>query len=253
MEAATPEIIVVSDSAALSRTAADIICRRMQATLSHADQFCLALAGGSTPRGLYAMIAEEPGYRDWIPWHRIHFFWGDERHVSPDHVESNYRIAYEAMLSKITVPTENIHRVMAEIPDADQAAAAYEQELRDFFKPKTDELPRFDCILLGMGPDGHTASLFPATTALNERKQWVTANWVEKSHTNRITMTVPVLNNAALIIFLVSGPDKAAVLHEVLEGNRQPNLFPSQLIRPSHGRLIWLVDQAAAARLDHPR
>ena len=249
MEAAPPEIIVVSDSEALRRTAADIVIGKMKEIFVNKDRFSLALSGGSTPKGLYALIAEASEYHDHVPWQRVHFFWGDERHVPPDHAESNYRMANETMLSKLPVPVENIHRVKAEMSDAEKAASEYEQELKRFTQLDTSGRPRLDCVLLGMGPDGHTASLFPETAALNEQKQSITANWVEKFHAHRITMTAPILNNADLIIFLVSGSDKAAVLRKVLEGDRQPDLFPSQLIKPAHGRLLWVVDKTAAAGL----
>ena len=253
MEPASPEIIVVPNPETLARKTADIIYRRMQAILAASDHFSWVLAGGSTPKGLYALMAESPDYRDHIPWDRIHFFWGDDRHVPPDDAESNYRMAYESLLSKVPVPVENIHRIRTEMPDADQAAANYAGALGKFFKLPSDQLPRFDCVLLGMGPDGHTASLFPGTRALGETKKWVVANWVDKLKTFRITMCVPVLNNAAMVIFLISGPQKAAVLRDVLEGDFQPDHLPSQRIHPVNGKLLWLVDQPAAARLSRYR
>jgi 6-phosphogluconolactonase len=158
-------------------------------------------------------------------------------------------MARESILSKVPIPAENVFRVPAENPDASKVAEAYEQTLRKFFNPALGGFPRFDMILLGMGPDGHTASLFPGTAALQEKSRWVVSNWVEKFKTNRFTLTLPVLNNAAVVIFLVSGQDKAGMLKEVLEGNRLGELFPSKLIKPSNGELIWMVDRAAAAQL----
>ena len=209
--------------------------------------FSVSLAGGSTPRGLYSRLADDPSLSNQLAWDRIHFFWGDERHVPPDHPDSNYRMAFEAMLSKAPVPAENIHRIHSELPDANDAAREYEDELRRFFK---NEMPRFDLILLGMGPDGHTASLFPETEALNERSRWVVANRVEKFNTHRITLTPPVLNNAANVVFLVSGQEKSQTLKSVLEGPFQPDQFPSQLVKPVDGRLLWLVDRPAASLLN---
>jgi 6-phosphogluconolactonase len=158
-------------------------------------------------------------------------------------------MACETLFTSAPVPAQNIHRVHTEEPDAATAAEKYERDLLSFFNLETDQLPRFDCVLLGIGPDGHTASLFPGTNALQEKRRLVVANWVEKFQTHRITMTVPVLNNAALIIFLVSGSEKAEVLKEILEGDYRPELLPAQLIRPVHGRLLWLIDEAAGSYL----
>jgi 6-phosphogluconolactonase len=180
----------------------------------------------------------------------MHFFWGDERHVPPDHSDSNYRVVADALLSKVSVPAHHVHRIRTENPDAGKAAEQYEQALRDVFRLKEREWPRFDLVLLGMGPDGHTASLFPGTAVLNERKRLVAATWIEALNAYRITLTPPVLNNAACIILLISGQEKAETLRAVLTGDFQPVLLPVQLIRPGHGRLLWLVDRAAAGLLD---
>ncbi|MFQ5694229.1 MAG: 6-phosphogluconolactonase, partial [Nitrospinota bacterium] len=175
--------------------------------------------------------------------------WGDERHVPPAHPDSNYRMAHEAMLSKVSVPPGNVHRVRAENPDAGKAAQAYERELRGFFQTGAEERPRFDLVLLGMGPDGHTASLFPGTEALREEGRLVAAPWVGKFGAFRITLTPPVLNNAACVIFLVSGGGKAEALRTVLRGDPQPERCPAQIVRPENGRLLWLVDREAARLL----
>jgi 6-phosphogluconolactonase len=177
------------------------------------------------------------------------FFWGDERHVPPTDPESNYRMAEETLLSKIPVTPANVFRIPAEIPDAAAAAEAYEQTLRKFFALEPGQFPRFDLILLGMGPDGHTASLFPGTAALQEKSRQVVANWVEKFKTNRITLTLPVLNAARSVAFLVSGTDKALALKAVLEGDAPGEQYPSKLVRPADGQLIWFVDRAAASEL----
>jgi len=177
------------------------------------------------------------------------FFWVDERHVPPDDPDSNYRMAKEALLSKVPIPPGNIFPIPAESQDAVAAADAYEQTVRKFFALPPGEFPRFDLILLGMGPDGHTASLFPETAALQEKSRLVVANWVEKLKTSRITLTLPVLNAARCVAFLVSGADKAAVLHEVLEGSAPAEKYPSKLVQPTNGKLIWFLDRAAASQL----
>jgi 6-phosphogluconolactonase len=242
-------IKIVNDLAEICRAAAGEIVHLANRASSVSKPFSVALSGGSTPRRLHVLMAGDPAVRDRLPWQRMHFFWGDERHVPPDHPQSNYRMANETLLSSASVPAENIHRIPSEEPDAVLAAEKYEQELQTFFALEAGQLPRFDCILLGMGPDGHTASLFPGTEALNETKRLVAANWVEKYKTYRITLTVPVLNRADLVVFLVSGAEKSAALKEVLHGDYQPELFPAQLIQPDPGKLLWIVDRAAARLL----
>jgi 6-phosphogluconolactonase len=207
----------------------------------------VALAGGSTPKAAYAMLASA-AYRDRVPWQQTHFFWGDERHVPPDHEDSNYRMAHEAMFSKVTVPAAHIYRIAAE-KEAQQAADEYEATLRAAFQLTGDALPRFDLVLLGMGPDGHTASLFPGTAAVHESKRLVAAPWVEKFHTFRITLTPPVLCHAAHVVFAAGGADKTETLQQVLQGPYQPDLYPSQVVKPAQGTLLWLVDKAAARLL----
>ncbi len=221
--------------------AAEFIALASTAIRDH-RKFTVALSGGSTPKSLYSVLA-----RSALPWDKIFFFWSDERHVPPDHPESNYRMAKEALLSKVPVPPENIFRVRAEEKDANVVAKDYEEALRSFFGLRPGEFPRFDLILLGLGPDGHTASLFPNTAALNETKLLVVANWVEKFKANRITFTYPVLNNAACVIFLVSGADKADMVRTVLEDGRAD--LPSQRVHPVNGRLLWLLDKGAASKL----
>jgi 6-phosphogluconolactonase len=240
-----PDLRAVPDPPALFHAAADEFVRQATAAVRSKDRFTVALAGGSTPKALYSLLATNTA----LPWDKMYLFFGDERHVPPDHPESNYRMARETLLSKVPIPASNVFRVSAENPDAGQAAQSYEQTLRQFFQTPPGSLPRFDLILLGMGPDGHTASLFPGTKALQERSRLVVANWVEKFKTDRITLTLPVLNNAAVVMFLVSGQDKAKILKEVLEGSQPPDLLPSKLICPTDGKLIWLVDQAAATAL----
>jgi 6-phosphogluconolactonase len=231
----------------LFQAAADEVLRAATSAIAQCGRFTIALSGGSTPRNLYTLIAANASAS--LPWDQMFFFWGDERHVPPDDPDSNYRMAKEALLSRVSIPSANIFRIPSENPDAAAAAESYERTLRKFFAVAPGEFPRFDLILLGMGPDGHAASLFPETSALQEKSRLVVANWVEKLKTSRITITLPVLNAARCVAFLVSGTDKAAVLHEVLEGNAPPEKYPSKLVQPSEGKLIWFVDRAAASEL----
>jgi 6-phosphogluconolactonase len=231
----------------LFQAAAEEIVRSANAAVAERGRFTIALSGGSTPKALYTLLASNA--KPTLPWTQTYFFWSDERHVPPKDPESNYRMADEAMLSKIPVPASNVFRVPAENPDADAAAAAYDEILRKFFAVEPGKFPRFDLVLLGLGPDGHTASLFPETAALQEKSRLVVANWVEKMKTYRITFTLPLINAAECVAFLVSGGDKSAVLHEVLEGNTPGEKFPSKLVHPANGKLIWFIDRAAASEL----
>ena len=235
----TPQDLFQAAAEEVIRSATDAVAKR--------GRFTIALSGGSTPRNLYTLIAANASAT--LPWDKMFFFWGDERHVPPDSPDSNYRMAKESLLSKVPIPPANIFPVPAENPDAAQVAEVYEQTLRRFFAVAPGEFPRFDLILLGMGPDGHTASLFPETAALQEKSRLVVANWVEKLGGSRITFTLPLLNSARCVAFLVSGTDKAAALHEVLEGNAPADKYPSRLVQPSDGKLIWFVDRAAASEL----
>jgi 6-phosphogluconolactonase len=239
----SPELRIFPTPADLFRGAAEEFVDQATASVTQRGQFTVALSGGSTPRSLYQLLAS--GTFPKLPWDKTYFFFGDERHVPPDHPDSNYRMANEAMLSK--APAQNVFRIPAEMKDADAAASVYEQTMRTFFRLGRGEFPRFDLILLGLGPDGHTASLFPASSALNEKRRLVVANWVEKFKTYRLTFTYPVLNHAACVMFLASGTDKAGILRQVLE-NPQADL-PSQKVCPTNGRLVWMVDSAAAAEL----
>lgn len=245
------EVQVLVDADEIARVAADEFVRHALEVVRMRGLLTVVLSGGSTPKKLYSLLASEAdSFLARVPWDKIHFFWGDERHVPPDHSDSNYRMVYEAMLSKVPVPLENVHRIKAENPDAGKAAGDYERVLYEFFQSVTIQLPRLDLVLLGMGPDGHTASLFPGTNAILEQKYYVVANWVQKFNTYRITLTLPVLNNAACVIFLVTGEEKAETLRLVLQGKYQPERFPAQLIRPTNGSILWLVDQAAARLLE---
>lgn len=212
-------------------------------------RFVVALAGGSTPRRLYELLAT-PEYADRVDWARIHVFWGDERCVPPDDPASNYRLARTALLGHVPVPAANVHRIRGE-DEPVRAAAAYERELRAVFAtphgpPSLESGRRFDLILLGMGSNGHTASLFPWLAAVRERERWVMAEHVAEVAAWRITLTTPVLNAAAHVVFLVTGADKAATLQRVLDGPVQPDVLPAQAIAPRDGALTWLVDADAA-------
>jgi 6-phosphogluconolactonase len=222
-------------------------------------EFTLALAGGSTPRMLYALLATE-NYAPRIDWSRVQLFWGDERPVGPDHPDSNYHMTRQALLRHISIPVNNLHRIRGEL-DPMQAASTYERKLRDFFAARPaqtvmiDDSPvvRLDMVLLGMGDDGHTASLFPHTRALHERQRWVAANYVEQQGSWRITTTPVLINAAHTVVFFVAGEIKAAVLRDVLHGPPQPETLPAQLVQPVSGRLHWMVDQTAASALEATR
>lgn len=241
------EIRKVATPQELFAVAAEEVVHATHEAVAARGRFTVALSGGSTPRSLFTLLATNA--RSTLPWDHMFFFWGDERHVPPTDAESNYRMAEEAMLSKIPVAAGNVFRIPAENSDAAAAAEAYEQTLRKFFALEPGAFPHFDLILLGMGPDGHTASLFPGTAALQEKSRLVVANWVDKFKTSRITLTLPVLNAARSVAFLVSGTDKAEALRAVLEGDAAGESYPSKLVRPSDGKLIWLVDRAAASAL----
>ena len=244
------EIIICKDLAEISQKAADLFVQISKQAIQNSGRFAVALSGGNTPRALYSLLATN-AYRSKIDWSKVHIFWGDERCVPPDDEQSNYRMARETLLLHVPIPEQNIHRVLAEMPDHNVAAEDYQRQLASFFQSESG-LPRFDLILLGMGPDGHTASLFPGTAALQDTTHLVVANYVEKFGTFRITFTYPVINNAANVVFLVSGPDKAQVLKEVLEGKKQPELYPSQNVNPTNGNLLFLVDRDAASLLKIP-
>ena len=253
----TLEIEVLATAADLFHAAAEEFVRLARTAIGAQGRFTVALAGGSTPKALYSLLASN--YADFV-WNRVFLFFGDERHVPPTDPDSNYRMVEESLLAKIkpAIPAENVFRVAAENPDAAAAASDYESQLRKFFELRSEvrpgdrpgEFPRFDLILLGMGPDGHTASLFPDSAALDEQSRLVVANWVAKFNTHRITFTFPVLNRAAEVMFMVSGGDKADMLRQVLEGKSTPPL-PSQRVQPSDGKLLWMIDEAAAAKLAH--
>jgi len=249
---------IYRDPEELALKAARLFARLADQYVIGSGRFTVALSGGSTPKAMLALLAAEP-FVDTVPWSSIYFFWGDERCVPPDHPDSNYRMASDALLAKVPVPPKNIFRIPAEMAEPERAAEEYAATLTQFFlagpgqiKSGTAPLstvPRFDLVFLGMGPDGHTASLFPHTTALQAGEQIVVANYVEKFKTNRITLTAATINNARNVTFLAAGADKTDTLKNVLEGPYQPDLYPSQLIRPRNGTLLWMLDEAAARLL----
>lgn len=243
------EIQHVADAEGLSRAAAGLFARLARRAVAHRRRFTVALSGGSTPRGVYERLAGA-SLRDGIPWDRIEFFWGDERPLPPDHPDSNYRMAWESFLSSVPVTAEQIHRMKAERTDLDRAAIEYELEIgRVFGISRSASPPSFDLVLLGMGSDGHTASLFPGTPALSSGDRWVVDNPVPGQSTRRMTLTLPVLNQARHVCFLVGGEAKARTLAKVLEGPHSPEVLPSQAVGPTAGRVVWIVDRAAAAKL----
>lgn len=268
-----PERRVYCAASKLADAAAELFAELARDSVAAHGRFAVALSGGSTPRETYRRI----GYGQLVgpeTWRRTHLFWGDERCVPPDHRDSNYRMAREAMLSRVPVPQENIHRIQGELPP-EEAADRYDALLRDFFanagaegadeKQKAAAAyaaqtgaaqqpsaapPRFDLLFLGMGEDGHTASLFPGSPLVREESRWAAATYAEHLAAWRVSLTPPVLNAAATIVFLVCGTAKAARVKDVLESPSDPDRLPAQIVAPSEGRLIWLVDAEAATLLE---
>jgi len=243
------EIVICRDPADLAARGAQLFADLAAAAAQEYRAISVALGGGSTPRAMYELLAAEP-YHASVQWPLIQCFWGDERYVPPDHKDSNYHMAWETLLSKVPVPEANIHRMPTEPPDEDAAAVLAERDLRAYFRLATGEVPRFDLILLGLGDDGHTASLFPGKPTLEVHDRLVVATSPGRlpPPVDRLTMTFPVLNAAAHVVFLVAGAGKAAVVRQVLEGGSDPPL-PAQLVQPTEGRLTWLLDEAAAEQL----
>lgn len=240
------QIVIYPDAESLSQEAARLVTRLAQEAIVTRGRFTLALAGGSTPRKLYSLLASDP-YRSQIDWTRVEIFWSDERCVPPNDPESNYHMAHEVMLSKLPIPATNIHRMPAEQADRQAAADRYSAELRRVFS--TTGVPVFDLIQLGMGPEGHTASLFPHQQALHERERLVLPVSVPKPPPERLTFTPPLINAARHILFLVTGSDKAEAVHAVLEGEGTPDDYPARLVRAAAGEVSWFLDAAAAAAL----
>jgi len=241
---------VEPDPAALARRAAQYFLEMTREAVEARGRARVAISGGSTPKATFALLADpSQPWRAHMPWENIDLYWVDERCVPPDNADSNYRMTRETLLDEVPLRPEQIHRIEGEL-DPEVAASRYESELRNSFRLEGAEIPRFDLIALGMGPDGHTASLFPHTEAINELSRLAVANHVpQQKQSWRITLTWPVINHASSVFFLIAGADKAAVLNEVLTGPQEPERLPSQLIWPASGILTLILDQAAAALL----
>ena len=244
----TLEIIVTATPDELTSVAANQFVSTIARYQQQSGRARVALSGGSTPRALFKLLASD-AYISMIDWQAIDIFWGDERTVPPDHADSNYRMSRETLLSKVPIDEQRIHRMRGEI-DPSAAATEYEHILRQVFQlTDANALPQFDLVLLGLGPDGHTASLFPHTAALAVRDRPVVANQVPQQQTTRLTLTAPVLLAATNVFFLVAGADKAPAVYRALEGSWNPDETPSQLLREASGRVTWMLDSAAAADL----
>lgn len=246
---AAPDVIVCHDADEWQERAVREFRAVAERSVAERRRFRLALAGGSTPKAVYAALAREP-FRQQLPWSRTEVFWGDERCVPPDHPDSNYHMARETLLAHVSVPNGQIHRVRTELSEPDEVAADYEGQLYTAFGVVAGHWPQFDLVLLGMGRDGHTASLFPHSPTLREQSRLAVAVYAAGSSTpQRITLTLPVLNAARRVMFLVRGADKAEPLRDVLQGAWRPEHRPAQAVQPQQGRTVWIVDRAAARLL----
>jgi 6-phosphogluconolactonase len=231
----------------MAKAVANRFAARATEAVSARGRFTAALSGGKTPVALYTLLAKAP-FVSQIPWARVHLFWGDERCVPPDHPDSNYRMIREFLLDHVPIPPANVLRMPGEMDPA-EAAARYEKRLREFFVTHGDGFPVFDFFLLGLGEDGHTASLFPGTRSIRESARWVVGHYVDAQKGWRITLTPPVINAARMVAFIVAGAGKAAVMKEILEGPFRPDTLPAQIVRPAGGDLVWMLDREAAALL----
>jgi len=236
--------VITKDTESLAIAAAEHFVASARAAIARRGRFTAALAGGSTPRGVYRRLAEKE-FSKRVEWAHVHLFWGDERCVPPDHPDSNYGMAYETLIAHVPIPGEQVHRMRGEDPPL-EAAAAYEELLRAHFGTGKQT---FDLVLLGMGEDGHCASLFPGTAAIHETERWVVAHYVDKLDAWRITLTPAVLNVADEVAFIVSGKEKAERVRQVQNDAYRPGTLPAQVIRPANGRLNWYLDSLAASRL----
>jgi 6-phosphogluconolactonase len=243
------EIRILPDGTAIAKRSAQDFVQAAATAVREKGAFNVSLAGGSTPKALYTLLATDPVLRTQVPWDKTYLFFGDERHVGPGHPDSNFRMATEAMISRLPLTKEQVVRIKGEYQDTEEAAREYEQALQSHFKLKAGEYPRFDLLFAGMGNEGHTLSLFPGTKALHADGRAVVRNWVGKLFTERVTLTAPAASNAAQIIFMVTGADKAPALKGVLEGPYEPEQLPAQLLQPKNGKLLWLVDAAAGSML----
>ena len=238
------ELHIEKDTKALSASLAEWINNYIQQVLAKQDRFTFVLSGGSTPKALYALLAGSP-YKESIPWEKLHFFWGDERAVPFEDSRNNAKMCYDELLDKVPAKAENIHIMRTDITP-EESAAEYEQIVKTYFEGSETT---FDFVLLGMGDDGHTLSLFPGTEVIHEQHALATSFFLQAQDMYRITLTAPVVNNAACVAFLAAGAGKAEVLKQVLKGEKNIDLYPSQIIQPEKGQLHWFVDEAAAALL----
>jgi len=243
------DVRILTSLEAIAKRAAQEFVQAATAAVLEKGSFSVALSGGSTPKALYSLLANDAALRAQTPWDKMSVYFGDERNVGPDHADSNFRMASEMMLSKAPIKAEQVFRIKGEYKDTERAALEYEQVLRASSEIGEGQVPRFDLVLLGMGNEGHTASLFPGTKALHETKRLVVRNWVGKFYTERITLTAPAINNAARVLFMITGADKALALKGVLEGPYEPDQLPAQMIQPSNGKQLWLVDTIAGGML----
>jgi 6-phosphogluconolactonase len=241
------EIVICRDVDELNRKAAEQFIELANKAIQRSGQFTVALSGGSTPKGLYSLLASAE-YKERVDWFRVHLFWGDERCVPPDHPESNFRMVRESLLSKVQIPSENVHRMMGE-KEPEQAATEYEEHLRQFFHLPRGGVPRFDLIFLGLGEDGHTASLFPGSPALDEQKRLVATVYVERLKVYRLTLTLPVINAAAQVSFLITGENKSSIVKALLRADGDSSKYPAGRVRPVNGQLTWFITQDAARAL----
>lgn len=240
------EMRIVPDAESLARAAADLFVEITTGAVASRGHAYVALSGGTTPRRMGELL-REPEHRDRVPWNRLDLFWGDERWAPESSPDSNAGVARATYLDEVPIPATAVHPFPTDGDDPAEAAAIYERTLRQVLGG--NGLPRLDLVLLGMGDDGHTASLFPGTAALRERQALAVANFVPKLHSWRLTFTAPLINAARTVAFLISGAGKAATLAAVLDGDLRPDELPSQLVQPAEGRLLWLLDQSAAADL----
>lgn len=243
------EVVIARDIEDLSRQAAGFVIGLLKNLAEAKEHVAIALSGGTTPKRLYELLSTVSFHNE-IPWNQVHLFWGDERFVPLDHPYSNYRIAYDTLISKIQIPQENVHPMPCEKADPQVAAYEYEERLRRFFGSPSKGWPQFDLVLLGVGVDGHTASLFPGSSLLKEKRRWVAAPYVKRLNAYRLTLTLPVLNNADQIIFLVAGKEKAQIMKGLFAADNTRAGLPVHLIRPSHGKLLFFLDESAACLID---
>lgn len=242
-----PDVRIFPDVESLSRAAAQNLMDRINATVLGGGRFCLALAGGNTPRVLYRILAAD--YRHEIPWDKVQCFWGDERYVPQNDPHSNYRMAREALLDHVPIPAKNIHPMPTDYAEPEDAVRAYDRTLQNYFSLPW---PRFNVVLLGLGTDGHTASLFPGSPALEEKKHWVIAAKGPAEPRQRLTLTLPVLMHSDQIYFLVAGPDKADALRRALADAPDARNCPAAGVRFGRASVVWWADRAAAALVESP-